>query len=75
MTLLVEEEEEEDEEDDMEQKQAYIEQAKLKNLERSIKLEKDVDTCFGFDVSIQSIITMAFCTGYLKSKHLLHYKH
>ncbi|XP_047544021.1 transcriptional repressor CTCF-like isoform X2 [Vanessa atalanta] len=44
-----EEEEEEDEEDEMEKKQAYIEQAKQKNLERSIKLEKDVDTCFGFD--------------------------
>ncbi|XP_026500537.1 transcriptional repressor CTCF-like isoform X1 [Vanessa tameamea] len=44
-----EDEEEEDEEDEMEKKRAYIEQAKQKNLERSIKLEKDVDTCFGFD--------------------------
>ncbi|XP_050361341.1 transcriptional repressor CTCF-like isoform X2 [Nymphalis io] len=44
-----EEEEEEDEDDEMEKKQAYIEQAKQKNLERSIKLEKDVDACFGFD--------------------------
>lgn len=45
----VEEDEEDDEDDDMVRKQVFIEQAKLKNLERSIKLEKDVDTCFGFD--------------------------
>ncbi|CAH0716329.1 unnamed protein product, partial [Brenthis ino] len=44
-----EEEEEEEEEDDMEEKLVLLEQAKQKNLERSIKLEKDVDTCFGFD--------------------------
>ncbi|XP_045458607.1 transcriptional repressor CTCF-like [Melitaea cinxia] len=44
-----EEEEEDEEEDEMKKKQAYVEQEKQKNLERSIKLEKDVDTCFGFD--------------------------
>ncbi|CAH2103286.1 unnamed protein product [Euphydryas editha] len=44
-----EEEEEEEEEDEINKKQIYVEQVKQKNLERSIKLEKDVDTCFGFD--------------------------
>ena len=53
MYIKVEEEEEDDEDDEIVQKEVFIEQAKLKNLERSIKLEKDVDTCFGFDVSIK----------------------